>query len=92
MGVEVFPMDPDKVSETGEYLAVSTCHDPSDDTVTLATIRRVVERTVVRHPTQSQWHIKTLVNGQPMTLDAALGFATRYAEFKNIPVIYTDEE
>jgi len=92
MGVRILPMDTHEPEDTGEYLAVRTCNDPADNTVTLATICRVVERTVMKKPTDSPWHIKTLVVDHPMTIDAAMGFATCYAERKNIPVIFTEEE
>jgi hypothetical protein len=89
MGVQILTSDPTKTNETGEYVAVRTCRDPHDETVTLATIQRFVEKTVKRTPQEADWHIKTLLHEQPMTHDAALGFATCYAERKNIPVIYT---
>ena len=71
-----------------DYVRVSTCSDPLDDTVTLATIQRVVEK---RLSTPDKGvHIKTLVLKQPMSCDAALGLATCYAKRKNIPIVYTD--
>ena len=89
MSIQIVNEDNEKLSDTGEYIAVRTCKDPFDSTMTLATIERVVEKTVVKKPTDSAWHVKTLVNEKPMSPDAALGFATRYAERKHIPVIYT---
>ena len=71
-----------------DYVRVSTCNDPLDDTVTLATIQRVVERHLDT-PAKGA-HIKTLVLKQPMSSDDALGLATCYAKRKNIPVVYTD--
>ena len=71
-----------------DYVRVSTCSDPLDDTVTLATIQRVVEKHLSA-PDKSV-HIKTLVLKQPMSCDDALGLATCYAERKNISVVYTD--
>lgn len=73
----------------GDYLRVSTCSDPLDDTVTLATIQRFVVK-LHSDIAAARTHVKTLVLRQPMTADEALGFATRYAERKNIPVILTD--
>ena len=73
----------------GDYIRVSTCHDPLDDTVTLATIQRFVVK-LRNAADEARLHVKTLVLRQPMTADEALGFATRYAERKNIPVILTD--
>jgi hypothetical protein len=92
MNVQVLPLDGANRDGTGEYLAVHTHHDPKDDTVTLATIQLVVERTVRRKTADTNWHVKNLLVDQPMTLDAALGFATCYAEHKNVPVIYTKED
>lgn len=76
-------------SHGGDYLRVSTCNDPSDDTVTLATIQRFVER---RAPADSasRTHVKTLILREPMSPDVAVGLARRYAERKNIPFVVTD--
>jgi hypothetical protein len=71
-----------------DYVRVSTCHDPFDDTVTLATIERYVERERNEDPSK-RVHVKTLVLKQPMSTDEALGLATCYAARKNIPVVYT---
>ena len=92
MMVKVLAMDPQKLEQTGEYLAVRTCRDPLDETITLATIQRVVERTVRKTPADPQWHVKTLVFAKPMSTDDAIGLATLYAERKHIPVIYTATE
>ena len=69
----------------GDYVRVCTSGDPNDDTVTLATIQRVVDKS----PKQ---YVKTLVMERPMSPDAALGFATCYAERKRISVVYTEFE
>ena len=74
------------------YSCVRVQQDPLDETVTLATIERFVERRVVRRPDDSPWHVKTIVCDQPMSPDAAIGFATCYAERKQIPVVYADTE
>jgi hypothetical protein len=71
-----------------DYLRVSTCCDPLNDTVTLATIQRFVVK-LRSDVAEARTHVKTLVLRQPMSADEALGFATRYAERKNIPVILT---
>ena len=92
MTVKILDMESDKLEKTGEYVAVRTCQDPLDETITLATIQRVVEKTVRKAPTDPQWHIKTLVLAKPMSPDAAIGFATLYAERKHIPVVYTATE
>jgi len=92
MTVRILEMETPIGARTGEYVAVRTCRDPLDDTVTLATIQRVVEKTVRKAPTEPQWHIKTLVLARPMSAHDAIGFATLYAECKHIPVVYTASE
>jgi hypothetical protein len=77
-------------SPGNDYVRVSTCNDPLDDTVTLATIQRFVERQNRNDASNKRIHIKTLVMKQPMTTKEALGLATCYAARKNIPVVYTD--
>lgn len=72
-----------------DYVRVSTCTDPLDDTVTLATIQRFVVK-LRSDVEEARLHVKTLVLRQPMSADEALGFATRYAERKNIPVVLTE--
>jgi hypothetical protein len=72
-----------------DYVQVSTCHDPLDDTVTLATIRRFVAKHGDDGAAEAMF-IKTIVLLQPMTPDAAFGLAKRYAERKHIPVVYLD--
>ncbi len=77
-----------------DFVRVRAHPDPSDDTVTLATIERVVERCIDEPEAAAEphWHIKTLVVDQPMTLDAAVGLATRYAERKGIPIVYASPD
>jgi hypothetical protein len=70
-----------------DYIRVHTCSDPEDDTVTLATIERVTDKTVDSAITT---RVRTLVERQPMSPDAALDLATSYAERKQIPVVYAD--
>jgi len=77
-------------SPGNDYVRVSTCSDPLDDTVTLATIQRFVERQNRDDASKKPVHIKTLVMKQPMTTNEALGLAKCYAARKNIPVVYTD--
>ena len=72
-----------------DFVRVSTCSDPNDDTVTLATIQRVVEKNDAKK-IGHRWHVKTLIMEQPMSADEALGFATRYAARKHIPVVLTE--
>ena len=92
MNVKVLELETAQSDETGEYVAVRTSRDPMDQTITLATIERVITKTVRKEPTDPPWHVKTLVLAKPMSTDAAIGLATLYAERKHIPVIYTDSE
>lgn len=71
-----------------DYIRVHTCSDPEDDTLTLATIERVTDKTVETASTTTR--VRTLVERQPMSPDAALELATSYAERKQIPVVYAD--
>jgi len=80
-------------SET-DYVRVHTCTAPFDDTVTLATIERVVEKANPK-PDEGDTlvkHVKTLIMRQPMTPDEALELATSYAERKQIEVVYADTD
>ena len=71
-----------------DYVRVSTSADPNDDTVTLATIQRIVEGFGEEEAEEPKLHVKTLVMEKPMSPDLALGLATCYAERKGIPVVY----
>lgn len=90
MGNEVRILSGDTRQTEGndDYVRVCTSSDPSDDTVTLATIQRFVARPVARK--DEPWRVKTLILKQPMSRDAALGLATCYARRKKIPVVYTE--
>ena len=70
-----------------DYLRVRTCSDPENDTVTLATIERVTDKTVAAKSTMTR--VRTLIERRPMSTDSALELATSYAERKQIPVVYT---
>lgn len=74
----------------GDYVRVCTCCDPKDDTVTLATIQRVVDKCGDALESKPKRYVKTLVMERPMSPDAALGFATCYAERKRIPIVYAE--
>lgn len=74
-----------------DYLHVSTRTSPEDDTVTLATIQRFIEKGGDIDATGTTWRVRTLVAGQPMSADEARRFATRYAERKKIPLVVTDD-
>src|SRR5262249_34550109 len=82
-------------SET-DYVRAHTCAAPDEDTVTLATIERVVEKADVEPaegtPPAKRVKVKTLIMRQPMTEDAALDLATSYAERKKISVVYADHD
>lgn len=69
-----------------DYVRVETWCDPEQDTVTLATIERVVRKARAKRKGDSQ-RIKTLVRQLPMSPDEAVGLATRYAESKHIPLV-----
>jgi hypothetical protein len=75
-----------------DYVRVHTCAAADDDTMTLATIERIVEKTSAK-PVEGKAlvkRIKTLIMRLPMTAHAALDLATSYAERKKIPVVYAD--
>ncbi|HEY8520100.1 MAG TPA: hypothetical protein VIN61_08475 [Gammaproteobacteria bacterium] len=73
-----------------DYLRVQTFTHPEDDTVTLATIERVVQRTK-REPDRPLRLVRPLVVKRPMTEEEALVLARSYAEHKNIPVVYAEQ-
>lgn len=86
--VQILSGDADQAQDTGDFVRVCTSSDPSDDTITLATIQRFVARPVGKR--DEPWRVKTLILDKPMSLDAALGLATCYAKRKKIPVVFTD--
>jgi hypothetical protein len=79
-----------------DYVRVHTCAAPDDDTVTLATIERVVEKANAVPPDgkrpAKRVKVKTLIMRRPMTEDEALDLATSYAERKKISVVYADHD
>ena len=85
MGVRIVADDSLDECPTTDYVRVRTYPAPDDDTVTLATIQRFVEKT-----NGESWKIRTLVAEQPMSADEAVGLATCYAERKHIPVVVRD--
>ena len=87
MAVRIVSDDSFDDCPTTDYVRVRTFAAPDDDTVTLATIQRFVEKT-----TGDAWKIRTLVAEQPMSPDEAMGLATCYAERKHIPVVVTNKE
>jgi hypothetical protein len=93
MEVRVVCAQPAPSCAETDYVRVSTCADPFDDTVTLATIERVIEKAnaaATRQP-HAPRHIKTLLARRPMSPDEAIVLATSYAERKKIPVVYADQ-
>ena len=90
MQVRVVCAPPNPSCTEQDYVRVQTCTDPSDDTVTLATIERVVDkakggRGIVKR-------VKALITRQRMTPETALVLATSYAERKHIEVVYADSD
>lgn len=86
----VCALPPSTIPET-DYVRVHTDTDPSDDTVTLATIVRVVDKTNPDADAKKpRKRIKTLLMRRPMSPGEALSLATLYAEHKQIPIVYTD--
>jgi len=77
-------------SPESDYLQVRTRTSPEDDTVTLATIQRCVDKGGDIDATGTTWRVRILLADQPMTHAEAMGFARRYAERKNIPLVVTD--
>jgi hypothetical protein len=75
-----------------DYVRVCTSFDPNDDTVTLATIQRVIDKSDGGPQSKPKRIVKTLVMEWPMSPDAALGFAACYAERKKIPIVYAEIE
>ena len=85
MEVRVLAALPPSGCPEQDYIRVHTDTDPLDDTVVLATIERVTDRTK-----GAVKRVKTLIARQRMSADAALDLATSYAEWKQVPVVYTD--
>ena len=85
MEVRVLNAQPSSAYPEQDYICVHTDTDPLDDTVVLATIERVTDRTKGRVK-----RVKTLLARQRMSADAAIDLATSYAEWKQVPVVYAD--
>ena len=80
----------DDLSPEQDYLHVYTWTSPDDAAVTLATIQRYIDSGEEVDEGGTTWRIRTLLANHPMSLDEAMGFARRYAERKNIPLVVTD--
>jgi hypothetical protein len=85
MEVRVLNSPPSSGCPEQDYICVHTDTDPLDDTVVLATIERVTDRTQSKVK-----RVKTLLARVRMSVDAALTLATSYAEWKQVPVVYSD--
>ncbi len=85
MEVRVLAAPPSQAYPEQDYICVHTDTDPLDDTVVLATIQRVTDRSKGKVK-----RVKTLLARVRMTVDAALGLATSYAQWKQVPVVYSD--
>lgn len=98
MTVRVVHQHAAQMCDERDFVRVSTCSDPNDDTITLATIQRIVDKPrFVKMPdedraAQTKRYVKTLVLERPMSVDAAIGLAECYAERKKIPVIYAESD
>jgi hypothetical protein len=91
MEVRVVCPLPSSSCPDNDYVRVQTCVDPGDDTMTLATIERIVMKPAAVHGRSWAKRVKTLVRRVHMSADQALGLATRYAERKKIPIVYAEQ-
>ncbi len=85
MEVRLLARPPTSGCPEQDYICVHTDADPLDDTVVLATIERVTDRTKGKVK-----RVRTLLARVRMSVEAALGLATSYAEWKQVPVVYSD--
>jgi len=74
-----------------DFIRVRVLRRDAKDALAVTTIERVVRRSIVK-PSTPPRRVKTLIERQPMTLDAALGFATLYARSKNIKLVLTAQD
>ena len=88
MEVRVLAAPPSSACPEQDYIRVHTDTDPLDDTVVLATIERVTDKT--KAGATHVKRVKTLVTRLRMSVSAALDLATSYAERKQVPVVYAD--
>jgi hypothetical protein len=91
MTVKIVCKEGDDSCLDSDYVHVCTSCDPNDDTVTLATIQRVVDGGNGTLQSPPKRHVKRLVVDRPMSYSEALGLATCYAERKGIPVVYSEK-
>jgi hypothetical protein len=90
MDVKVLNNWPQPGLSEPDYLRVHTEPEPFDDTVVLATIERVTDRS--RPGEAITQRVKTLVARRPMSAGAVLTLAMSYAARKHIPVVYAEAE
>jgi hypothetical protein len=86
--VRVLSASPASGCSDKDYVHLHTDADPFDDTVILATIERVTDRT--KGGVSAAKRVKTLLARQRMSADAALVLAMSYAERKHVSVVYAD--
>jgi hypothetical protein len=86
--VRVLSTSPSPDCPENDYVRLHTDADPFDDTVVLATIERVTDRT--KRGESAAKRVKTLLARQRMSAYAALVLATSYAVWKQVPVVYAD--
>lgn len=75
-----------------DFVRVETHTAPDDDTVTLATIQRVIDKNCGIAREEPVWRIKTLLRECPMSPEQAVGLATLYARRKGIPVVLAGQD
>ena len=94
MDVRVVSPLPSSGCPERDYVWVHTWADPADDTATLATIERIVDKShsVAQGRSKLTKRVKTLVMRKRMSPNDALELATSYAERKKIPVVYADRD
>lgn len=74
-----------------DYVRVRIARAPADAALKITTIERVVRKSAVK-PSSPAKRVKTLIDGRPMTLEDALGFAKLYAARKRIKLVLTARE
>lgn len=71
-----------------DYVRVRIARGPASTPLRITTIERVFRKNTVK-PSSPPKRVKTLVDGLPMTLEDALGFAKLYAARKRIKLVLT---
>ncbi len=91
MDVRVIDERAAAVTSEPDFIRVRVHRRDTEDALAVTTIERVVHRSIVK-PSSSPRRVKTLIERQPMTFDAALGFAKLYAASKNIKLVLTAQD